>query len=213
MLIPGTTSPNPATRYAGLPAEALRKPPKLLGLGQDFVLLPHGQDLAMSCLRLAYKLAGPFKIKYPLIAEEFDGVAALALVRAAAFFNPTRGTKFTTYAHHSILKACEGLPRLHRQRGYRRSAQEGPQLGPLHPQLDIATVDDPSAALEHAEDSTIVGTVMARLDPRLADILRRRHLEGQTFQEIGDVYGLTREYIRQLELRACMQIRESGIAG
>lgn len=44
---------------------------------------------------------------------------------------------------------------------------------------------------------------------RVSDMLRR-HESGETLQEIGNVYGLSRERVRQILKRAGAQMRGSG---
>ena len=211
MLTAGTSSPvtNPAARFDRLPSEALRKPTRYAD--GAYSLLPRGRDLANSCVKLATTLKAPFKKRRPHLAEDLDQVADMALVRAAAHYDPNRGTVFATLAGFAVGKACQELVRQDRPRGYRKSPDAPPSVNGLG-DLDVPT-DDPTTAIERAEDLEIVGTVMARLGPKLADVLRRRHLEGQTLQQVGEVYGVTKERIRQLELQAAMKIRESGIAG
>lgn len=66
------------------------------------------------------------------------------------------------------------------------------------------------------EKLSAIGTVIATLEPRLRTILRLRFglmpgLSPITLEEISERYGITRERIRQLEMRALTLLAEKGI--
>jgi RNA polymerase primary sigma factor len=71
---------------------------------------------------------------------------------------------------------------------------------------------DPGAGLTGAEDLRQVLTLLSRLDPRDAAVLRLRFgLDGEqprTLKEIGDHLGLTRERVRQIERDSLRKLRE-----
>jgi DNA-directed RNA polymerase specialized sigma subunit len=56
---------------------------------------------------------------WPGAQDEFESAALLALVEAAQAFDPTRGVKFTTFAHHRISGALRDLKRELYSRGGR----------------------------------------------------------------------------------------------
>ena len=61
-----------------------------------------------------------------------------------------------------------------------------------------------------AEDSTLVCEAVNRLHSRFADVIRRRfglNGEPQTLDEVGQVLGVTRERVRQIEARALQKLR------
>lgn len=76
-----------------------------------------------------------------------------------------------------------------------------------------APTPTPEEAVEQAEAQTrareAVERALAALDPREHEIVRRRFLddEGQTLRTIGAKMGLSRERVRQLELRAKDKMR------
>lgn len=67
---------------------------------------------------------------------------------------------------------------------------------------------------EHAEIDRIVGQLLRHLTEREADVLRLRHGLGEvsdepmTLDAIGQIYGLTRERIRQIETKAIEKLQE-----
>lgn len=76
--------------------------------------------------------------------------------------------------------------------------------------LDNLTDDDAPSAMERSIDAAAIAHaiagVLSELPDREADIIRRRfgidHEKEMTLQEIADIYGVTRERIRQIEDRA-----------
>ena len=69
--------------------------------------------------------------------------------------------------------------------------------------LDTLQDDSPGLDLiaERADTISIVQDAIQQLLPRERDILQMRY-SGQTLQEVGDKYGITRERVRQLQTRA-----------
>jgi len=71
----------------------------------------------------------------------------------------------------------------------------------------------PEDALMQASDAPIVAAMLAQLEPRERRILELRFgLDGhegppRTFKEIGEIVGLTRERVRQLEKKALAQLK------
>jgi RNA polymerase primary sigma factor len=66
-------------------------------------------------------------------------------------------------------------------------------------------------AFDHAETETIIFDALAELPEREADIIRMRFGIGRdadmTLEEIGQLYGVTRERIRQIEAKALRKMR------
>jgi len=71
---------------------------------------------------------------------------------------------------------------------------------------------DPHASLADRDELVHLSTLLGRLDPRLQEIVRLHFgLDGtppQTLEQIGRSYGVTRERVRQLELRALRLLRQ-----
>ena len=82
--------------------------------------------------------------------------------------------------------------------------------------IEDTTFQSPSAKVEMDDTKRAVNAVLATLSEREADILRYRFgmLGGRThtLEEIGQMYGLTRERVRQIEDRAMRKLRNPARA-
>jgi RNA polymerase primary sigma factor len=76
---------------------------------------------------------------------------------------------------------------------------------------------DPQAAAEAGALARSVTEALSELTPREQRILRMRFgidsARDHTLEEVGKVFGVTRERIRQIEAKALEKLRESGLAG
>jgi RNA polymerase primary sigma factor len=77
--------------------------------------------------------------------------------------------------------------------------------------VEDANAVDPQAAMIQSDLMRRVNKILAMLEPREARVLRMRfgigELEGRTLDEVGRDFGLTRERIRQIEVRALRKLR------
>ena len=82
--------------------------------------------------------------------------------------------------------------------------------------IEDTTFQSATAQIEANDLYTTVNAVLDTLDEREADILRYRFgLKGDhphTLEEIGKIYGLTRERVRQLEDKAMRKLRHPARA-
>ncbi len=87
--------------------------------------------------------------------------------------------------------------------------------GRWSPDESIALGDSPDSALESEDDNALLLRRMARLDDRERAVLALRYGLGGTLpltlKEIGRRLGVTREWVRKIELRAVKKLddRES----
>jgi RNA polymerase sigma factor (sigma-70 family) len=69
----------------------------------------------------------------------------------------------------------------------------------------------PEEATIHGETAELIGRMLATLTPREEKVLRKRfgigEKRGQTLEEIGREFGVTRERIRQIEAKALKKLR------
>ncbi|HLH89665.1 MAG TPA: sigma-70 family RNA polymerase sigma factor [Xanthobacteraceae bacterium] len=76
---------------------------------------------------------------------------------------------------------------------------------------------DPHAAAEASVLRDVVSEAIGTLTPREERILRMRFGIGgmaeHTLEEVGQIFGVTRERIRQIEARALMKLRDPGQSG
>lgn len=82
--------------------------------------------------------------------------------------------------------------------------------------IEDTTFDSPIAKIEATDLMSTVNSVLDTLGEREADILRYRFgMKGErphTLEEIGQIYGLTRERVRQLEDKAMRKLRHPARA-
>lgn len=81
---------------------------------------------------------------------------------------------------------------------------------------EIEHCDDASLHAESLDRESVVRTVLAQLPDREADVVRRRFGIGddqdRTLEEVGRMYGVTRERIRQIEAKALRKLRHPSRA-
>jgi RNA polymerase sigma factor (sigma-70 family) len=131
----------------------------------------------------------------------------VSLIRAVEKFDYSRGNKFSTYASWAIMKNfARSIPEeRHRRERYVTG----------HEQLFEAAPDtrsDEHEALALAEQATHkVNRLLEYLDPRERQIIRLRagldDGEARTLEKIGEVMGITKERVRQLNVRAMKKLR------
>lgn len=172
--------------------------------------------------------------RYARRAQDHDDIFSMGVVgllRACELFDPTRGTRFATYATYWIRQAitrglkreqptigvpekwttdqripCTSLNR--RVRGH--DGEDGTELGDLLP-----GGTDHESPVDAADARDRVHRALRRLPRRDAEVLRLRHGirddgdagHPMTLDEIARIFRVTRERVRQLELRATARLR------
>ena len=155
-------------------------------------------------LGLVYSMIGRFGSK-KVDEDDLLSDAMLGLTRAVDRFNPWKGYRFSTYACNVIARAL--MRRGKRERHYR-------QLFPV--QFD-ASFERPEPVPDSQRD-LYVERLHRVLDGNLGEltdlesrILARRFPNGranrQTFQEIADTVGLSKERVRQIQNIALGKLR------
>ena len=135
----------------------------------------------------------------------------MSLIRAAEKFDFARGNKFSTYASWAIMKNfARTIPDelKHRDR-YRTS----------HDEMFNATQEPRSDWYEQestqSQRVSEVEKILRRLDEREQKIIIHRFgldhsHEPQTLKQVGEVLGVTKERVRQIEARALSKLREAA---
>ncbi len=131
----------------------------------------------------------------------------MSLIRAVEKFDYFRGNKFSTYASWAIMKNfARSIPE-------ERNRRERYVTG--HTDIFDAAPDtrtDEKECLATAEQASYkVNRLLEYLDPREQQIIRMRagldNTEGMTLEKIGEQLGITKERVRQLNVRAMKKLR------
>jgi len=132
----------------------------------------------------------------------------VALIRAVEKFDFSRGFRFSTYATKAIVRVfARAIPR---ERGHHCRFVTGHgqflETVPHHGQDDDACESDPRMNWE------TIAVMLRHLNGRERQVLTSRYgLDGasvQTLAQLGRVFGLTRERVRQIELQAHKKLRK-----
>jgi RNA polymerase sigma factor (sigma-70 family) len=132
----------------------------------------------------------------------------LSLMRAVEKFDYGRGNKFSTYATWAIMKNfARSIPdeKTHKQR-YMTGHDEL-----FDAKADVRTDEqEVLAAADAARDR--VNRLLDHLDARTREVIRMRTgldgTEEMTLEQIGQHFGITKERVRQINVRGMKQLRE-----
>jgi RNA polymerase primary sigma factor len=132
----------------------------------------------------------------------------MSLIRAVEKFDYSRGNKFSTYASWAIMKNfARSIPE---EKRHRERYVTG------HEDLFEAAPDnrtDEQECMQSVEQTKHrVNRLLEYLDPRERQIIRMRagldnYSEGMTLEQIGQQLGITKERVRQLNVRIMAKLR------
>jgi RNA polymerase sigma factor (sigma-70 family) len=165
------------------------------------------KDLLISCnmrlvVSIAKRHAGQTDNFFELLSD-----GNMSLMRAVEKFDFSRGNKFSTYASWAIMKNfARSIPEEKNRRDRFVTGNE---------ELFDAAPDqrsDEQEVVQAAEQASHkVNRLLEYLDPREREIIRLRagldSSEGMTLEKIGEKLGITKERVRQLNVRAMKKLR------
>ncbi|MBI1830690.1 MAG: sigma-70 family RNA polymerase sigma factor [Planctomycetes bacterium] len=132
----------------------------------------------------------------------------ISLMRAVEKFDYSRGNKFSTYASWAIMKNfARTIPDEKNRR--ERFVTGNEEV------FDVAEdkrSQEGEVVAAAAQASTKVNDLLEHLDPREREIIRMRAgldngSEGMTLEKIGEKLGITKERVRQINVRAMKKLR------
>jgi RNA polymerase sigma factor (sigma-70 family) len=178
--------------------------------------------------QLAQRMARRFGQRYPVLADEYESEALVALCRAAQTFTGSDTTGFREYASAVIWADLIDLQRDWSPRGYRKSPSPRPRVHSLtstvphpdHPNLRVAlgatlAADEESVGWSE-ESHQEVERLMRALHTQQALVLRTLYgrAGAETCPKAARVLGLSRSRVQDLHATALCLLRGAvGSAG
>ncbi|CAN5428033.1 sigma-70 family RNA polymerase sigma factor [soil metagenome] len=132
----------------------------------------------------------------------------MSLIRAVEKFDYSRGNKFSTYASWAIMKNfARSIPEEKKRRERYVTGSEDAFTGTPDMRTDEQEILTSVEQTKHR-----VNRLLEYLEPREQQIVRMRagldsYSEGMTLEEIGQQLGITKERVRQLNVRIMTKLR------
>jgi len=144
--------------------------------------------------------------------DELKSDANISLMRAVEKFDYGRGFKFSTYATWAVMKNfARSIPDENtRKMRYVTGTDEL-----FEGRADVRTDEQDLLAVADAARSR-VNRLLEYLDPRTREVIKMRTgMDGSsemTLEQIGNHFGITKERVRQINVRGMKQLRERAAA-
>ncbi len=168
------------------------------------------RDLLIECnQRLVHNLATKH-LNPGQSLDELKSDANVSIMRAVEKFDYGRGFKFSTYATWAIMKNfARSIPDENTRKARYLTGTDELFDGKADVRTDEQEV---LAAANQARDR--VNRLLDYLDPRTQEVIRMRTgLDGReemTLEQIGQHFGITKERVRQINVRGMKQLREKA---
>ena len=158
--------------------------------------------------------------------EDVQQIGYFAILAAAQGFDPDAGAKFSTYLFYYIKKEFYRLVGLHTERSlkdplcYASSIEEPISQESEDDNTLAEIIPDPTAAEQMEEVEMRIYTsqlhealekCLDSIDPRAADVIRRKYFKNETITKIADIYMRSPEKIRKILGKGLRQIRRPDI--
>ncbi len=166
--------------------------------------------IVQSNLRLVVSIAK----RHMASSDDFFALVSdgnMSLIRAVEKFDYSRGNKFSTYASWAIMKNfARTIPNEFKHRDRFRTTAEELFLSRQDERTDPYAEESAHQRRQHE-----LGRILTSLDEREQQIIVARFGLGRgnepaTLKQVGEVLGVTKERIRQLEARALSKLREAA---
>ena len=166
------------------------------------------RDLLIECNQRLVHSEATRHVNSGLPLDELKSDANLSVMKAVEKFDYSRGFKFSTYATWAIRKNfARSIP----DENTRRSRYMTGTDEIFDSKADIRTDEGEILAAADAARAR-VNRLLEYLDPRTRDVIRMRGgLDGSqemTLEQIGQHFGITKERVRQINVRGMKQLRD-----
>jgi RNA polymerase sigma factor (sigma-70 family) len=152
---------------------------------------------------IAKKHAGQTENFFELLSD-----GNMSLMRAVEKFDYSRGNKFSTYASWAIMKNfARSIPdEKHRRERFVTGNED------VFDAAEDRRSDEKEIVAAAEQASVKVNRLLEHLEPREREIIRLRAgldngTDGMTLEKIGEKLGITKERVRQLNVRAMKKLR------
>lgn len=142
----------------------------------------------------------------------------LALLRSVTKFDCARGYKFSTYACRAILKSFSRIAsRTTRRRGFIPTEfdpemQKGDSQGDERQRVEEDCIDELRAMLDGQRRSALTDVERRVIQARFALEEPQGHdatLRAKTLEQVGEMIGVTKERVRQIQNKALQKLRHA----
>jgi len=149
------------------------------------------------------------------LADDMASECQIVLIKAVAAFNPWLGIRFSTYAFTCLTRALSRLSQRHAADQLSRSLplESLPYGEPCY--LNHEEPSSPALAWlsEYFQDQHTLLTPREKLVLTRRFQLNEQTAKTETLEQVGRDLGLSRERVRQVQLRALDKLRVASIAG
>jgi len=164
--------------------------------------------------RMIWSCAHRFKSTRHTVDARY-GVAAVGFIKAYKAFDPTKGIKFTTFAHrcmnNELLMMCR-VTKKHENVVSLDSPYPTDNDGNDITQQDIISYPDQKSPEEQQQQTELTIQVKKRLDAKLkgreADVIYYRYYKGLPQNKVSTIIGISRSYISRIEQAALKRLAE-----
>lgn len=147
----------------------------------------------------------PYRNEALVSRDDLEQQAWVAVYRAGERFDPTRGTKFTTFAYASIYRElCRFIDSTNKKSV---PCVESTMVSGISA-LENVRVED--SFHEVQEDAELVNMAMQTLSPHDQEIIMAHVSEGLTFREMGERFNVNWTGVSKRFYRAMEKLRYEG---
>ena len=134
--------------------------------------------------------------------EDWYGLCAIGLCKAALIYTPAKGVQFSTLAYMCMYNSC----RKRRERAYNESLQ------------DVTNIVDRSAFERICPDLSYdpyidkelkiyIENVLPRYKEKAQQMIRMKLYQGLTFEQIGKIFNCTKQNVQSVWDRFCKRVK------